>query len=92
MFTDISRFAKQPTALVPGPSGQWVEAVTIRRLPPTAGGAVEIKENDRLDFIAHAALGDATQFWRVADANTELDAAHTLTATLGRVIAVPGRV
>jgi hypothetical protein len=91
MFSESSRYAKQPTVLVPGPSGTLVEAVTIRRLPPVAGGAWEVKENDRLDLIAYTALADAPRFWRVADANTELDAASGLTATVGDIIAVPGR-
>ena len=43
---------------------------------------------DRLDLIAHAQYGDATQFWRVADANSALDS-RTLVATPGGSVDVP---
>ena len=42
-----------------------------------------MQSGDRLDLIAQARVGDATQFWHVADANTALDG-RTLVETRGR--------
>lgn len=35
-------------------------------------GVHRIEEGDRLDLLAHRYLGDAEQFWRIADAHREL--------------------
>lgn len=37
-------------------------------------GSYEIADGDRLDLLAHAALGDSTQWWVLADANPWADA------------------
>ena len=42
-----------------------------------------VQSGDRLDLIAQARTGDATQFWHIADANTALDG-RTLVETAGR--------
>ena len=42
-----------------------------------------VQAGDRLDLLAQARTGDATQFWHVADANTALDG-RTLVETPGR--------
>lgn len=88
MFRDRSRYYGLPTETVPHPDGRMVTAVKLRRLPPTAGKPLAIKDGDRLDLLAHARLGDAAAFWRIADANTELQA-RRLEVPAGRVIDVP---
>ena len=45
-----------------------------RRFPPSSAAMttlleVRVAEGDRLDNITGRYLGDATQFWRIADAN-----------------------
>ena len=52
-----------------------VAALKLRTLPPaTAGEPRAVRAaHDRLDVIAEQRYGDATQFWHIADANTELD-------------------
>lgn len=47
-----------------------------------------LTESDRLDLIAHRSLGEATAFWRIADANAALDP-DDLLSPIGRRLAVP---
>lgn len=46
-----------------------------------------VVQGDRLDNLAAENLGDPEQFWRIADANVELNP-HDLTATAGRSIRI----
>jgi hypothetical protein len=59
--------------------GRSFLAVMLRRLPYVAATLTVIKGNDRLDVIAQRKYGDATKFWHVADANTELEANNLVT-------------
>ena len=88
MFLPNSRYASVATITVRKRDGREVTAVRLRRLPPATGEPYEVTRSDRLDIIARRRYGDATRYWRVADANTELEAA-ALTARPGRVIQVP---
>jgi hypothetical protein len=88
MFLDNSRYAKVATVETATSTGEAVVALKLRRLAPTAGDPQPVKDGDRLDIIAQERLGDATQFWRVADANSELDS-RELVKTVGDVINVP---
>ncbi|HEY8613421.1 MAG TPA: hypothetical protein VIL69_19330 [Roseomonas sp.] len=88
MFLDNSRYARIRQDAVTLPGGRTGTAIALRRLPPTDGIPRTVGEDDRLDLMAHAALGDGTGFWRIADANTELEA-KALVEESGRVIAVP---
>lgn len=89
MFLKNSRYADLPTVAVPDPHGPGqVAMVRLRRLPATAGEPREIRANDTPDGLADALYGDATRYWRIADANTEIEAA-ALTRRPARVIQVP---
>lgn len=74
MFSANSRYAKQPTAEVETKKGKTATVVKIRRLPYVGGNLTEVKGTDRLDIIAQRKYKDGTQFWHIADANTELEA------------------
>ena len=74
MFDANSRYFKCPVVEVETAKGEKVNAVKLRRLPYTPGNLTEIKGTDRLDIMAHRKYADCTKFWRVADANTELEA------------------
>ena len=66
-------------------------AVRLRRLPAPPGSPETVTAAaDRPDLIAERRLRDATRFWHVADANTELDA-RDLTRPVGRAVNVPER-
>ena len=86
-FLKRSRYAAVPTVEAPASGGRTVTAVSLRTLPPTDGDPYIVLENDRLDLIADRSYGEATRFWRIADANSELDARRLIEP--GREIDVP---
>jgi hypothetical protein len=88
MFLDNSRYAKVATVETTTSTGETAVALKLRRLTPVTGDAQVVQAGDRLDLIAQARVGDATQFWHVADANTALDG-RTLVETPGDSVNVP---
>lgn len=90
MFLPNSRYAKVATVETLTSTGEQVTALKLRRLTPVAGTERTVEAGDRLDLYAQRIVGDATQFWHVADANTALDS-RTLTATPGETLVVPER-
>lgn len=88
MFLPNSRYAKVATVETTTSTGETVTALKLRRLTPASGEPQQVQAGDRLDLLAHARTGDATQFWHVADANTALDG-RTLTGTPGDTLNVP---
>lgn len=88
MFTADSRYADLPTETVRDAEGREVTAVRLRRLPATAGREVVVGAADQLDVIAERSYRDASRFWHIADANSELDA-RDLLQPVGRTIKVP---
>lgn len=88
MFLANSRYVHVASVDTRTATGEPVRALKLRRLTPVVGDARTVAAADRLDLIAHAQYGDATQFWRVADANSALDS-RTLVATPGGRVDVP---
>lgn len=88
MFLENSRYAKVAQVEAEKADGTKVRAVKLRRLPATAGSPIAVKGNDQLDVMAQRMTGDPTKFWRIADANSELQA-RDLLAPIGRVIREP---
>ena len=88
MFLANSRYAKVASVESTTPTGGKVTALKLRRLTPVTGEAQAVMAGDRLDLIAQARYGDATQFWHVADANTALDS-RTLVEQPGDTLDVP---
>jgi nucleoid-associated protein YgaU len=86
-FLPSSRYAKVATVDVPGPNGRTVTVVKLRRLPAVDGTPYSVAAHDRLDVIAHETYGDSTEYWHIADANSELDANDLV--RVGRIIEVP---
>lgn len=89
MFLPNSRYAKVATVQTTTSTGEAVTALKLRRLTPASGEPRQVQSGDRLDLLAHASTGDATQFWHVADANTALDG-RTLVERPGDTVLVPG--
>lgn len=87
-FLTNSRYAKIDTVAAVATGGRAVTAVKLRRLPRTDGAPQVVEERDRIDILAFQQLADNTRFWRIADANSELEA-ETLTATPGDLVVVP---
>ncbi|HYM21570.1 MAG TPA: hypothetical protein VEU08_00100 [Vicinamibacterales bacterium] len=90
MFLKNSRYFGLPTVAAKDRNGRDVTAVKLRRLPATPGDDYAVTSSDRVDIIADARYSDATRYWHVADANSELEA-EELTQQVGRVIEVPPR-
>lgn len=81
MFLQNSRYFNLQTVEAKDGSGRTISAVKLRRLPFAAGTSTLVKQNDRLDVMAQSKYGDATKFWHIGDANTELEANDLLKET-----------
>lgn len=90
MFLSNSRYYNLETVETTDRHGRPVKAVKLRRLPATDGTAVAVKGSDRLDGMSETRYRDATRYWHIADANTELEA-NALVRRAGRKIRVPER-
>jgi hypothetical protein len=88
MFLANSRYAKVATVATTTSTGEQVVVLKLRRLTPVSGEPQMVLSGDRLDLIAQARSGDATQFWHVADANSALDG-RTLVEQPGDTLDVP---
>ncbi len=90
MFERGSRYEAVPDAVHVDAQGRSIRHKRLRVIP-APGGAAEhvVRQDERLDRIAHAWFGDARQWWRIADANAEQDPT-ALEAEPGRRIAIPG--
>ncbi len=87
MFLESSRYHKLRQEETTTQDGRVVKVVTLRRLPYVEGAPALIKANDELDVMAQRQYDDATRFWHIADANTELEAGELMQT--GRTIKVP---
>ena len=88
MFLKNSRYYGLETVAALDRRGRAVTAIKRRTLSDTTGAAHRVQGHDKLDVIANKNYSDATRFWHIADANTELEA-NELTRVAGRVINVP---
>ena len=89
MFERGSRYEGVPQAVHVTPDGRTIRYVRLRIIPqPGAAAEHVLKQQERLDRVAYAWFGDARGWWRIADANLELDPAR-LEAQPGRVLAIP---
>jgi hypothetical protein len=90
MFLKNSRYFNLPTATGVDRRGRPVQGVRLRRLPATGGVELQVADKDQLDVISERRYKDATRYWHIADANSELEA-NELQRTAGRRIVVPER-
>ena len=88
MFLENSRYFKLKHAEAKAEDGRTVKVVRLRRLPEVSGPATLVKQNDRLDILSQTIYSDATRFWHIADANSELKA-NDLTDEPGSTLNVP---
>ena len=92
MFDHTSRYYRLQEARLTLPDGREV-AYKLRRFLPrgedmTVMTVVRSSQGDRLDLLAHRALGDPLQYWRVCDANEVMDPLE-LERGDGREVVVP---
>jgi hypothetical protein len=76
MFSVTSRYYATPTATFTRPDGTVITYIRRRLLPALERFELlmehTVREGERLDHIANQYLGDPEQFWRIADANTDM--------------------
>ncbi len=86
MFDKDSRYAKLEIKTYTDAAGREIAYVARRIIPQTKAAFAETKvqPGDRLDLIAHRAIGAATQFWRIPDANPTPNELTSLTDPPGR--------
>ena len=87
-FSRSSRYFGGKVVTTSLDSKKQTQVLALRRLPEVGGIPTDIRGGDRLDIMAEQRYEDSTQFWHIADANTDLDATE-LTKTVGRKIEVP---
>jgi hypothetical protein len=92
LFPPSSRYYGIAAATLVDETGRVQIHLRRRFLPPLAGGPAplvhRVGQGERLDHLAFRYLGDPEAFWRIADANTELQA-ERLTDAAGRVLVIP---
>jgi hypothetical protein len=92
MFDHTSRYYAIETVFWTGPDGKQVPYKRRRFLPQPERLQMlaewPVAPSDRFDLIAARTLGDATAFWRIADANRVMDP-NELSAAPGRLLIVP---
>jgi hypothetical protein len=88
VFLKSSRYAGVATVTALDRSGREVTGVRLRRIPETDGEATAVSSSDRLDVMADARYQDATRYWHIGDANSELEVGE-LVDKAGRTIRVP---
>jgi hypothetical protein len=90
MFNKNSRYKDLPTVTVATDGGGTVAAVKLRLSGQPASKPAMITQGDQLDVISQRRFKDATRYWHIADANSELEA-NSLTREPGRMIQSPER-
>jgi nucleoid-associated protein YgaU len=91
LFAPNSRYYGIDTATLERPGAAPITYLLRRFLPPVSNFQViqehTVTQGERLDNLSAQFLGDATLFWRLADANGAMRA-EALTETVGRKIRI----
>lgn len=88
MFFRGSRYEPVPTATLVRSNGVEIRYKRIRFVVREAPQAAHVvQEGEGLDQIAWSVFRDPESWWRIADANADLDP-QALTSTAGRVLGV----
>lgn len=91
MFDPESRYADLETAVLVTRDGREVSYKRRRFLPQGARltllAEASLRDGERLDLVAARTLGEATQWWRVADANDAMN--PSALEVPGRTLRVP---
>ena len=89
MFFRGSRYESVTTLTHATAEGRTIRYKALRIVPEPRGSLTHgVRQDERLDRVAQDWFGNAELWWRVADANTELDP-DALVAEPGRTITVP---
>lgn len=89
MFFRGSRYETIADAETLGRDGRAIRYKRMRFIPEVASGrSQKVRDDDRPDLLAYRALGDAEQFWRLADVDRTLRPSE-LTREPGRAVRLP---
>ncbi len=92
MFESRSRYYNLETAQINTADGRKIAYKRRRFLPQgrdmLIAEEVIVRDEDRLDLITFATLGDSEQFWQICDANNAMNPLE-LIAEPGRMLKVP---
>ncbi|MCR9143978.1 MAG: hypothetical protein NXI24_17155 [bacterium] len=92
MFDEESRYFNLETVKIKGGDGREIAYKKRRFLPRGEKlqtlAEVTIGAGDRLDQVSSQTIGNAEQFWQVADANNAMDP-NSLTDTPGNRVRIP---
>ena len=89
MFSKTSRYGPLAELTHHAADGRHIVYKARRLIPRTAaGGRVTIGQSERLDLLASRIFKDPLKFWRLCDANEELNP-FELEARSGRSLKVP---
>jgi hypothetical protein len=89
LYPESSRYHKQNT-IVAKRNNRDISALKLRILPTMNKKKYAVQPTDRLDLITQYQYKDATKFWYIADANSELEANNLIDKRLSRnIIEVP---
>lgn len=89
MFFKGSRYEGVETHETEDEQGRPVRYKKVRRIPYTPGRlAHQVREDERLDHVAHRYYRDPERFWRICDANLTLWPEELVSET-GRIIVIP---
>ena len=93
MLEHDSRYYNLETATFQGEDGSVISYKRRRFLPQPnhlkSSEEIIVTDGDRLDLIAARTFGDPEQFWRISDANNEMNPL-ALTDKIGRKLRIPG--
>ncbi len=79
MFSRISRYRQLPNVVTVDARGRSAESKSLRLLPEVAGTFLHtVEETDRLDHLAYKYYRQPTQWWRICDANPEIESPRDL--------------
>ncbi len=74
MFSKLSRYRPLPDAVTVDARGASAESKTLRLLPAVTGTQQHtVEETDRLDHLAYKYYRQTTRWWRICDANPEIE-------------------
>lgn len=92
MFTHTSRYYSLETVTLTTSDGREIAYKRRRFLPNPSDmqfvAEVVVTQGDRLDLITARTLGDPDHFWRICDANNEMNP-FDLTSEIGRRLGIP---
>ncbi len=88
MFDKRSRYSRTPTTEIISRDGEKRVLIELRDIPePAATQLYVMRPGDRVDLLAYEFYRDARRYWRLADANDELDPFEIVNA--GETLPVP---